>query len=234
MYGLYDPLEPNELRYVGKTTIGQRRFYPYRNDKSRTHRGAWLRALHKAGRTFSAVVIEECSPDDLAVRERHWIAYYRRQGARLTNATDGGEGTLGRVVTPETRAKSAASNRGQRRKQETCARLSVSLKLRWQDEQYRSHMIAAKFGKKNRLGCSHSIETRARMSENLTRLRAAHPELTPRGEAAGGAKLTEQAVIAIRKAWAEGATQTSLARKHGVGVPQIHCIVRRKSWAHVP
>lgn len=48
------------------------------------------------------------------------------------------------------------------------------------------------------------------------------------------AKLTEDAVRAIRKAYASGAaTQQELAEKHGVTQPCIGSIVRNQTWRHV-
>ena len=57
---------------------------------------------------------------------------------------------------------------------------------------------------------------------------------TPRGEAAGQAKLTEADVIAIRLASAAGESQRSIGGRYGVSNVAVCFIVRRKTWAHVP
>lgn len=49
------------------------------------------------------VVIQECEDGEvLSLAEKHWIAYYRALGCKLTNLTDGGEGTPGHKKTAET------------------------------------------------------------------------------------------------------------------------------------
>jgi hypothetical protein len=55
----------------------------------------------------------------------------------------------------------------------------------------------------------------------------------PKGARHWGAKLTDADVLAIRAAFAAGATQTEIAANYAVRVQSIHRIVHRKSWAHV-
>ncbi len=59
------------------------------------------------------------------------------------------------------------------------------------------------------------------------------PHKIPRGERNGGARLTEQQVIEIRKLRAEGNILKTLATKFGVGSKAISKICRRERWAHV-
>lgn len=55
-----------------------------------------------------------------------------------------------------------------------------------------------------------------------------------RGSSSGMSKLTEEAVIAIRKEYSSGrTTQTALARKHGVTHRTIGFVLRRVTWRHV-
>lgn len=64
---------------------------------------------------------------------------------------------------------------------------------------------------------------------------ALRPERMPRGEAHGRAKLTNAAVIEIRRRYAAGGTsQPKLAREFGVDHTVIGDIVRREKWKHVP
>lgn len=63
-----------------------------------------------------------------------------------------------------------------------------------------------------------------------------HPErLNPaRGESSGRAKLTEADILAIRHAFAvDGVAKAEIGRKYGVTQPNIHAIVRGRTWAHV-
>jgi hypothetical protein len=58
-------------------------------------------------------VIEVIPPgDDENTRERYWISYYRENGGRLTNATDGGDGASGVQWSREARLKLSESIRG--------------------------------------------------------------------------------------------------------------------------
>lgn len=64
--------------------------------------------------------------------------------------------------------------------------------------------------------------------------RRTHPELTPRGERVPQSKLTDAAVIEIRRLYALGTmNQPALARQFKVDNSQISRIVNRKMWAHV-
>jgi hypothetical protein len=55
-----------------------------------------------------------------------------------------------------------------------------------------------------------------------------------RGERSGTAKLTEAAVVEIRRRYAErSGSLRSLAREYGVNDTQVHDIVRGEKWAHV-
>lgn len=53
------------------------------------------------------------------------------------------------------------------------------------------------------------------------------------GEMNGLAKLTKRRVLAIRRAYAAGATQTRIAERFGVGQSTISSIVLRRTWQHV-
>lgn len=59
-----------------------------------------------------------------------------------------------------------------------------------------------------------------------------HPELVPKGEQNGMSKLSGPAVDDIRRRWATGESQTSLAREFGINQTTVSVIVRRKTWRH--
>lgn len=60
-----------------------------------------------------------------------------------------------------------------------------------------------------------------------------HPEKRPKGELHGSAVLTECDVIEIRRRYAVGETQRSLARQFGVHQRSVYRIVNRLTWTHV-
>lgn len=60
-----------------------------------------------------------------------------------------------------------------------------------------------------------------------------HPERIVRGVQRASAKLTEDAVRAIRRRRGDGETLDSLAGEFGVSNPTIHSIVHHRKWTHV-
>lgn len=114
IYALCDPTT-GEVRYIGKTVWPRRRIADHMAEMRRgdhTHRGNWLRSLvaRPIFRTLSVI-----DDRDALEHERRVIAAYKKIGIRLTNNTEGGEGTLGCTKSPETRAKISAAKRAQRK-----------------------------------------------------------------------------------------------------------------------
>ena len=54
-----------------------------------------------------------------------------------------------------------------------------------------------------------------------------------KGEQHHKAKLTEEAVLFIREAYAEGMSQKSLADKYGVALLTISNVIHRRTWANI-
>jgi hypothetical protein len=71
----------------------------------------------------------------LRVRERHWIAKLLRDGVRLTNATEGGDGFAygdkNPMRNPEAVARYIESNKGRKLSAETRLRQAEGAKRRW-------------------------------------------------------------------------------------------------------
>lgn len=59
------------------------------------------------------------------------------------------------------------------------------------------------------------------------------PEMVPRGERSGPAKLTDDSVRAIRAANAAGELQAVICERYGVTQSAVSRIVNRKAWSHV-
>lgn len=100
--------------YIGKTvkSLDHRR-KQHLAAAARGEAWAFYRALrkHPAGWAWSVL----CESDDnalLCAKEIEAIARYRRDGVRLYNSTDGGQGTTGRCLSAETRAKIAEKAKG--------------------------------------------------------------------------------------------------------------------------
>ncbi len=117
IYGLFDPRD-GELRYVGKSECGLRRGTAHMWPsllRAKTHKTDWIKSLLASGQRPTVAPIQEFHTNaQLCDAERYWIAVMRMRGCRLTNATDGGEGTKGHrnpPVTPEMRARMSAAQR---------------------------------------------------------------------------------------------------------------------------
>lgn len=131
VYGLRDP-RTNEIRYVGKSSSGRRRprahISPSNLAKESTYKANWLRSLLRLGLRPEVVLLEEVADAGLLSQaEIRWIAVGRAAiGARFTNATDGGEGVLGLVMSPNARQK-----------------MSKAKSAAWQKPEIRERVLAA-------------------------------------------------------------------------------------------
>lgn len=130
IYALADP-ETGRIRYCGKTTRTKaQRMSCHKADAyrfKRRHVCNWLRTVFDGGREPRFIVCEQIDlsgrsrPEQLIAinaAERRWIEQLKLLGFELTNATNGGDGCHGRVVSAETRRKAAASNKGKTRSAE--------------------------------------------------------------------------------------------------------------------
>jgi len=110
VYGLFDP-RTNELRYIGKTINPERRreghLKPcYLNRSPRNHRAQWIKSLLAEGlEPIFRVLLACASADDLYAAEQRMIKQAKEAGTRLTNATDGGPGRHGYILSTEERKK---------------------------------------------------------------------------------------------------------------------------------
>lgn len=130
VYGLYDPRD-GELRYIGKSAFRLRRLrrhvWAARSHREQSHKARWIRQLIRLGHEPVILVLSEClSATDTSTSERAWIAAMRVVGARLTNLTDGGEGSDGLKHTAAARAKVSVANRGRKHSLEARQRMSVA------------------------------------------------------------------------------------------------------------
>lgn len=102
IYALLDP-ETGEPRYVGKAINPHVRFSQHLSERSRkTHKQRWIAKLKASGREPSLELLEQVPEAEWQAAERHYIAEYRRLGARLVNGDDGG---YGGKTGPEDRAR---------------------------------------------------------------------------------------------------------------------------------
>jgi GIY-YIG catalytic domain/NUMOD3 motif len=131
IYALYDPRNPTEMRYIGQTSKTlEERLQGHLDEVStkRTLKRAWIVSLKKVSVRPAIILVEDVLEATFRERERFWIAYYRQLGHRLTNLTEGGEGTLGWTPTDETRENMRRSHLGKKHTQETILKMRASNK----------------------------------------------------------------------------------------------------------
>jgi hypothetical protein len=167
IYGLVDP-RTNEVRYIGKSTRGLSRPKEHRKKSANTgedHKSRWIRSLLAAGLEYQIRVLEEVADEDaehLGLFERYWIAQAREVGWRLTNATDGGDGTPGLRCPEERRARISAAKRGKKLSAEVRARMSAAQRKRPMTPSRREKIVNGT--RKYWLGRKHTPESLAKMS----------------------------------------------------------------------
>lgn len=113
VYGLFDPFT-GELRYIGKSSNGLYRPKQHLSKSflsKKTHLYNWINKVLKDGREPEIKVLAHCTKNNLADKEIELIAKARSEGVRLTNVTDGGEGTFGRKMSEEGRKRISEFNR---------------------------------------------------------------------------------------------------------------------------
>lgn len=111
IYVLFDPRDEKQTpRYVGKSEVElSRRLSTHIAEakqpaRQHWHKSRWFRKLEQEGVRPSIKAIEVVPPcESWQDRERYWIKTYREMGYPLTNLTDGGEGTINKVITDDIR-----------------------------------------------------------------------------------------------------------------------------------
>ena len=153
---LHRRMDTNEVFYVG---IGVNEKRPY--DKNKRNR-LWKNVVNKCKDYEVEILHENISYQECKIIEIDLINKYGRKDlgtGTLCNLTDGGDGTVGWIVSDETRRKISEAQKGEKHpmfgktpSEETRRKISESGK--------------GKTGEKsNRFGKTHSEETRRKMSE---------------------------------------------------------------------
>ena len=198
IYGLHDP-HTGLIRYIGQTTTTVEQRLRSHLAPSSLNRHSyvyrWLRGLVGRGlRPTTSIIAEAQDQPELDRLEIEHIAAARDRGECLTNLSDGGGGPFGRIVSPETREKIAAKQRGVPRAKHTDEwRKLMSAKMKgrrtntaehmerlWglrvgkrHTEEAKERIAVAKMGRPSvRLGAKHTDEARARMSASQKGLQA--------------------------------------------------------------
>jgi DNA-binding XRE family transcriptional regulator len=85
IYGLRCP-KTDDYKYIGKSSSGLERakaHLTYSHNESVNH---WVAELREQGFCPLIDVLEECTEEDLQVKEHFWIQYYTARGCKLMNS----------------------------------------------------------------------------------------------------------------------------------------------------
>lgn len=86
VYALRDPIS-DEVRYIGITENIKVRFRQHLNPSINGEHIRWISGLQAEGLIPSLKILEQCENEiDARAREKHWVEYYKDQGATLTNS----------------------------------------------------------------------------------------------------------------------------------------------------
>jgi group I intron endonuclease len=154
IYILRDPIS-NEIRYVGKTKGNLKsRLSNHLSDKRVCHRTSWIKKLQSLDLKPIMEVIDKTNDyEHSSVLEMHYIKKYREEGCKLVNSTDGGEGTLGRIVSEKQKKEQSDKLKGKMVKEKN------PFYKKTHTSETKEKMRKSKLGKKM------SEETRKKMSE---------------------------------------------------------------------
>jgi len=85
IYGLRCP-KTDDYKYIGKSSSGLERakaHLTYSHNESVNH---WVAELREQGLCPLVDVIEECTEEELQIKEHFWIQYYTARGCKLMNS----------------------------------------------------------------------------------------------------------------------------------------------------
>lgn len=141
IYTLSDPRDPDNIRYVGKTTSELKRRLSghisytrraFENKTTRSYVNNWIWSLLKEEITplITELDSKEYADDskDWVILEQYWISQIKTWGFKITNLTDGGDGNQNQIFSKESIEKRAEKIRGIPRPTEVREKISESNK----------------------------------------------------------------------------------------------------------
>lgn len=104
------------VRYVGQAVDPKKRYLLHvcLSKKKRTHKEKWISQILASDQKPVMEIIWVGGVQFIDKKEDEFIRLFKAMGAMLTNATNGGKGSRGRVYTEEMRAKMSASMAGRK------------------------------------------------------------------------------------------------------------------------
>jgi len=151
VYALADP-RSGDIRYIGRSSSGLIRPRAHTGKTALlegNYKARWIRKILSIGLRPSIVVLNEYdTQDQLPDAEQAWIAFGRGCGWRLTNATDGGEGSVGLVTSDDAKRKLSEARKGKPLSAEHRAAIGRSMIGRRLGPESREKIRLSKVGKR--------------------------------------------------------------------------------------
>ncbi len=187
IYGLHNG--DGRYRYIGMTTNKDpKHYFQTHQSRARTRKSwryvhIWMR--EEGVEDIQMDIIEIIHPDMVALIgaiEQLYIADYRAIGLADTNGTDGGEGTVGRVMTDDHKAKISAANSGRVKSAEWLAKCVATRRER------------------GGYTFSHTDEAKAKITAGLTGRAVSDDTRSKLSEKATGRVMSDDAKVAMKLA----------------------------------
>lgn len=231
----------NNKMYIGKSVnVNKRKSYHLWLLRNNSHFNPKLQnAFNKYGEeNLEFVILEKCNKDELDDKEIKYINRYNTTNNGY-NICEGGEGSLGRTLSGETKQKISNANTGRKQDEVAKKRKSEIMKELWETAEYRKKMKQRPKPKPWNKGRRHTEEEKKHLSEKLKgrRITEEHKKKLHelyKGEKSLTAKLTEQQVIEIRLRFLKGEKQCDIKKDYQVSAQTIYDIVRNRRWRHIP
>jgi hypothetical protein len=212
-YKVYALIEKNtnDIRYIGITIRSlNERFRKHICDKQKTHKTNWIKKVGHENIYIKLIDDTITSIEDLKNKEIFYIDKYKKDGYKLTNTTNGGDGWNGSKFSEDHKKK-------------------ISL-----------NHIDVSGNKNPMFGKSHTLETINKISETkkskaikLSKESIENLSNKNKGELNKNSKLTKEDVTLIRKYYDIGYKKSDLSKMFGVNQPAIYKIIKRLTWKHI-
>lgn len=125
---IYKITNPSGKIYIGKTIDFHNRMNSYQSLNNKSQKAIHASILKYGWDNHKVDILEECEPHKLNEFEIYYIKKYNsfsKKNPNGLNLTEGGEGTIGRKDTIETKIKRAEKHIGSKRSEETKKLMSV-------------------------------------------------------------------------------------------------------------
>jgi DNA-binding CsgD family transcriptional regulator len=219
IYGLKSPLS-YEPRYVGFTskTLNERLLGHIWEANSwsapKTYKNNWIKSLTKKGIKPEIFEIEQVTEENWAKREQFWIKTLKQKGYKLTNSTDGGEGTWGykqskKLLKYLSKIRKGKHRRGVPHSEATKLKISQSKKNP---------------SKKTRKKISEANKKRPDFKEHMKKM----TELARIVSMKKKRKLTDEQIVEIKKMYSQGFSMYKIGKIFNVTPPTIFNTLRNK------